>query len=294
SPAPYAYRNHTQFVLTADGKPGYHRAESASIVAIDHCAIIDTMLDEKLRHWSDDNNVTSHQRLVSAGSTNKGQAIEVHLRLGINTGESATYLDESSQNGNHDLNQDVIHEVVGEYRYRISPGSFFQVNTVVATLIVAHVVSELNLNGHENVLDLYCGVGLFTVPIAVRAGTVIGVESNLIAASDAMINLAEFKNARVMALESSRALATWETPASFDAVVVDPPRAGIDQLTLNEMQRLSAPQIIYVSCDPATLARDARLLCDRGYRMSTIQPFDMFPQTHHVETVATFTKIADV
>jgi 23S rRNA (uracil1939-C5)-methyltransferase len=138
-------------------------------------------------------------------------------------------------------------------------------------------------------LDLYCGVGLFTLPLAKRFRHVIGIESNAVAikharrnARDAGLNNTEFHAETVTAWLKNKA----ETLRNVDAVLLDPPRVGAEKATIQAILRLRPRRISYVSCDPATLARDLKALLHAGYTLTTIEGFDMFPQTHHVETVA--------
>jgi len=154
---------------------------------------------------------------------------------------------------------------------------------------VAEVLAALALRGKERVLDLYCGVGLFTLPIAAQAKAVFGVEANAVATEDARHNAAPFPQVKIITDTVENALKRKEIRQQrWDAVVVDPPRAGVERKALEQIVALRPPKLVYVSCDPATLARDAKVLCDSGYALLVAQPLDMFPQTHHVETVAVF------
>jgi 23S rRNA (uracil1939-C5)-methyltransferase len=140
----------------------------------------------------------------------------------------------------------------------------------------------------EMALDLYCGVGLFTLPLSRRFKQVIGVESNPIATRFARRNLqqAQLENARVI----NAGVADWikssaARSAKVDFVLLDPPRAGAESAVIKQIIDFRAPRICYVSCDPATLARDLRKLSAGGYVIESLSAFDLFPQTHHVETV---------
>ena len=178
-------------------------------------------------------------------------------------------------------------EKVGTYSYAVSPESFFQVNSQVAALLVAEVMRALDLTGNEDVLDLYCGVGLFTLPIAEYARAVLGVENSETAMDDARMNLRGRSNMRLLLADVMQAMYSKDISRNkWDAVVLDPPRAGMEHEALVGLGKLQAPKIIYVSCDPATLSRDLKYLCANGYALVYAQPLDMFPQTHHVETVA--------
>jgi 23S rRNA (uracil1939-C5)-methyltransferase len=136
------------------------------------------------------------------------------------------------------------------------------------------------------VLDLYCGVGLFTAFLAPAAGRVVGVEAFEPAVDDAAVNLDEFDNVELYLAAVEDALPALAGP--FDAALLDPPRAGCAPAALQALLAQRPARIVYVSCDPATLARDTRGLLDGGYVLDWVQPVDMFPQTYHIEAVARF------
>jgi 23S rRNA (uracil1939-C5)-methyltransferase len=191
-----------------------------------------------------------------------------------------------TSNANLDLRTGLT-EKIGSHSYVLSAASFFQVNSYVAPLLVNEVMAALNLQSTEDVLDLYCGVGLFTLPISESARAVLGVESSPSAVADARMNLRGHGNARLLLADVGQALGYKDvTRNRWDAIVLDPPRAGVAPQALVSLAKLHVAKLIYVSCDPATLARDLKYLCANGYTLSYAQPLDMFPQTHHVETVA--------
>jgi 23S rRNA (uracil1939-C5)-methyltransferase len=141
------------------------------------------------------------------------------------------------------------------------------------------------LGPNERVLDLYCGAGNFTLPLARRGVRVHGIERDAVAVAAAEANAARLglAGARFTCAPVARALAT--ATDAWDAIVLDPPRAGAADV-LGALAGLRAPRVLYVSCDPATLARDLRTLAAHGYRVARAQPVDLFPQTFHVEIVA--------
>lgn len=288
---PYNYRNHTQFVISANGKASYNVAGAATVIEVDECPIIDASLNDLL-HAKDTETSAIDQSMAHAKEAGVYHHLrEVHLRTGIRTHERMIVLEELGGRTSVAYGQSPLHEQIGEHTYIISPGSFFQVNTPVAELMVNEVLSSLALTGNERVLDLYCGVGLFTYPISAQASLVIGVESNPTAIQDARQNLATRPHARFITADVVDALVKDEVTAlSWDAVVLDPPRAGVAYEALQRLLALHAPQIVYVSCDPATLARDVRICVDNGYTIKRVQPLDMFPQTHHVECVVSMTR----
>lgn len=256
SPLSYGYRNRIQLTVSPDGKLGYRARGSHHVIEIDECPIA-----------ADELNLQLAKRF-------KPRADEVDLRIGTE-GEDR---------------RDKLLFRLNARLYRVTGDNFFQVNAQVAALLVDEVMAALKLSKDSNVLDLYCGVGLFTLPISELATYTLGVEENTIAVEDAKINAPQ---ARFVAADVKDALATRSIrDKRWNAIVLDPPRAGVEREALMRLIALNAPLIVYVSCDPATLARDAKLLCERGYQLDYAQPLDMFPQTHHVETVAVFVERA--
>jgi 23S rRNA (uracil1939-C5)-methyltransferase len=174
--------------------------------------------------------------------------------------------------------------VAGE-RYRFGAGSFFQINHA----LLEPLVSEA-LVGAEGLraLDLYNGVGLFTLPLARRFTEVVAVEGNVSSAAYARLNLlnAGLSNAAVEVSNVGEWMSAHAVDRqTFDFVLLDPPRAGLEPEAAQALLTMRPEHISYVSCDPATLARDLRSLLESDYQVSSIRAFDMFPQTHHVETV---------
>jgi 23S rRNA (uracil1939-C5)-methyltransferase len=177
-------------------------------------------------------------------------------------------------------------ERLGRYEYTVSAPSFFQVNTGAAERLVALVMEGLEPARKDRILDLYAGVGTFTLPLAAEAGETVAVEGEGSAIRDLRKNL---EHARLRAVvvpgDATRAL---EGLGRFDGAVVDPPRSGMRASALHHLVASCPRRIVYVSCDPATLARDAALLRDAGYKLARVTPVDLFPQTYHVEAVALF------
>jgi 23S rRNA (uracil1939-C5)-methyltransferase len=184
-----------------------------------------------------------------------------------------------------------VRVIAGE-RYRFDAACFFQINHALLDALVAAAIGD---ERGDVAVDLYCGVGLFTLPLARRFARVIGVEGNADAAryarrnlSDAALSNAEIKIAQVGDFLARRAARL----APVDLVLLDPPRAGAEHGAVAGIINLRPRRIVYVSCDPATLARDLRELVAHGYALDSLAAFDMFPQTHHVETVARLTRAA--
>jgi 23S rRNA (uracil1939-C5)-methyltransferase len=289
SPKSYGYRNHTQFVLSPRHRPGYYVGGTKTVLEVQDCPILDESLREMVRTNRSETSAVQDEIRSSPAADLLPHLRELHLRAGVNTGERVSLFELDDGSSVVLGGQQHLQERVGDYTYTYSPTSFFQVNTGMAELLVKVVMAALSLRGAERVLDLCCGVGLFTLPISDRAAFVLGVESDPTATQDAALNLAGHANAKVITADVGEALHDeLVRTATWDAVVLDPPRAGIERTALHRVCDLRARRIVYVSCDPATLARDARLICDSGYTIRWVQPMDMFPQTHHVETAAVF------
>ena len=174
---------------------------------------------------------------------------------------------------------------IGGERYRFGADSFFQINHALLEPLIQEATRDAE---GAQALDLYCGVGLFTLPLARRFRSVKGVEGSRAAARYARRNLADagLANAEVKTASVGGWLMEHATRLPpIDYVLLDPPRVGAEAETVAAINALRPRRISYVSCDPATLARDLRSLTENGYRLSSIRAFDMFPQTHHVETV---------
>jgi len=177
-------------------------------------------------------------------------------------------------------------EKIGDFEYRVSSPSFFQVNTAGAEKLVQLVLQGLDADGTDRVLDLYSGVGTFTLPLAAVAGEVVAIQGPGDAGRELRANIEEAEVwAEVMPGDAARALAD---AGSFDMAVVDPPRAGMTPDVLRGLVATGARRICYVSCDTATLARDAQALAAAGYTLVSATPVDLFPQTWHTESVAVF------
>jgi 23S rRNA (uracil1939-C5)-methyltransferase len=186
------------------------------------------------------------------------------------------------------VGRDYIEEEIAGRKYRLSANSFFQVNTEQAERLVRLVNEMLAPEGGETLLDLYCGVGVFGLALAKRVQQVIGIEENLYALEDAEANAQALGNVRLFAGRVEEILPNLHDPVQL--VVVDPPRSGIEPTALQALIGLSPRRIAYVSCDPASLARDLKALAAAGYTARRIQPVDMFPQTYHIESITLLEK----
>ena len=181
-----------------------------------------------------------------------------------------------------------IEDVLCGLRFRLSPRSFYQVNRDQAERLYETAMEKAQLTGTETVLDLYCGTGTITLALSRHAKQVIGVEIIPAAIVDAKENALRngVKNAEFFCADAAQAAKKFaEEGTKPDVIVVDPPRKGLDQQVIDAMVQMAPARIVYVSCDPATLARDLKRLEEQGYQTMEAEALDMFPRCHHVETV---------
>lgn len=184
---------------------------------------------------------------------------------------------------------------IGRLKFHISPRSFFQVNSEQAAVLYGKALEYANLKGEETVIDAYCGTGTITLFLAQKAHRAIGIEIVRPAIEDAKKNARDnsVKNAEFIVGDASAVMPRlYRQGVRPDVVVVDPPRAGCTEEVLKTFVHMNPQRIVYVSCNPATLARDMKLLHQLGYAPQKIQPVDLFSQTNHVETVALLEKIS--
>jgi len=287
-PNPWNYRNHMQFHLTNEGRLGYVGANGHTIIPITECHLlndtidtlwpqlefeVDTPIDRvSLRTDADDD-------LMLILESDELEAPELELEAGI----SVVHLTEEDalvMAGEDHLVMQVL-----ERAFHVSAGAFFQVNTVMAEKMVTHLLEKLPLPA-KTILDVYCGVGLFSAFLAPKCERLIGIELSPSAFEDFAVNLDEFDHVELYEGAAEDVIPHLEVEQAI--VLVDPPRAGVDKRALDGIRALDPPVIAYVSCDPSTLARDAARLIAGGYRLVNVTPFDMFPQTYHIESISLF------
>lgn len=192
--------------------------------------------------------------------------------------------------------KDYICDYIGEYKFNISALSFFQVNPVQTDVLYNKALEYANLSGNEVVFDAYCGTGTITLFLSQKAKKVYGVEIIEDAIKNAKINAKEnnISNAEFFVGKSEIIIPQLiQDGIRPDVIVVDPPRKGCDIKLLNAIGEAYPEKVVYVSCDPSTLARDLKILEEKGYKTVEVQPVDMFPMTKHVETVALMLRISD-
>ena len=182
-----------------------------------------------------------------------------------------------------------MHERLGDLNFLISPEAFFQTNTEMAEVLYGVAAERAGLRGHERVFDLYCGIGTIGLSLAARAREVAGVEIVEEAVADAIENarLNEITNASFYAGDIRLAMRDLvEQEGRPDVCVIDPPRAGLSAKVVRRVIEAGPERIVYVSCNPTTLAPNAAQLVEAGWRLRSVRPVDLFPQTPHIECVA--------
>jgi 23S rRNA (uracil1939-C5)-methyltransferase len=187
-----------------------------------------------------------------------------------------------------------LHEELGGIRLRVSPQAFLQTNTEMAERLYGLAVEYAQLTGFERVYDLYCGIGTIALTIAPRVAEVWGLELVEDAIADAIANarLNEIENARFYAGDVRLAMRELvQTAGRPDVAMIDPPRAGLSQKVVRRIIEAAPKRIVYVSCNPTTLAPNAAQLVEAGYELRKVAPVDMFPQTPHIECVAQLERV---
>jgi 23S rRNA (uracil1939-C5)-methyltransferase len=288
-PEPWNYRNHVQFHLTEAGKVGYVRASGGSVLEISECHLPEPSIDAlwcqlefepetNVERVSLRNGMDDDLMLVLESETPDTPELEIEAGISVaHVYEENTVVLAGS---------DHILMRVLDRDFKVSAASFFQVNTFMAGKMVEHLLAQLPITPSTTLLDVYCGVGLFSAFLAPKCGRVIGIESSESSCEDFTVNLDEFDNVELYEGEAEEVIPYLE--ANPDIVLVDPPRAGMDKAVVDGILKMNPRLIAYVSCDPSTLARDAARLINGGYTLKEVTPFDLFPQTYHIESISIF------
>ena len=268
APCQYGYRNHARFTVRREGKPGFVNRITRRFVEIDQCMLMTPGIN----------------RLSDSIRGRAQETSQVSIRYGINTDDWLIQPALKNPAIQTPTGQKHYTEELTGRKFRIASPSFFQVNTQQAERLAALVREMLDLSGGEFVVDAYAGVGTFAVLLADFARKVAAIEESSAAVRDASTNAAGAHNVEFLEGRTEDTLASLDERP--DAVILDPPRAGCHPDALAALIRLAPDRTVYVSCEPKALARDLDVLTRGGLRVQSVQPIDMFPQTHHVETAA--------
>lgn len=293
SPLEWHYRNAVQFHLTEDGQLGFQEPGSHRVIPIHECLLCEPAIEEILP-MLDFEAVPEIERVqVRAGS---GDEILIVLEsseltppdLDVDLPISAVFMGPEGVPPIVMAGEDYLVMEAQGRAFKVSAGSFFQVNTRQAENMVRYLLERLPVNPNTVLLEGYAGVGLFSVFLAPMVDRLVACEASAAAAADFAVNLDEFDHVALYEGAAEDVFPGLELQP--DLVLVDPPRTGIAIPALDALVSLNAPLITYISCDPATLSRDAKRLLAAGYRLDSVQPFDMFPQTYHIESISMFSK----
>lgn len=318
-------------LINGEVKIGFFAPRSHDIIDMESCLIQDEIGDKVVkltREWIEKFNIRPYN--VDGEYDEKGIVRHIMIRRGFTTNEVMVVLVTNGENLPHkeefvDLmvknipgiksviqninskktnvilglesktlwGEDTISDYIGDFRFNISPLSFFQVNPTQTEVLYGKALEYANLTGNEEVFDAYCGTGTITLFLSQKAKKVYGVEIIPQAIDNAWINAKENKveNVEFFVGESEVVIPDLiNKGVKADVVVVDPPRKGCDKKLLDAITNIDAKKIVYVSCDPSTLGRDLAILEENGYKTLEVQPVDMFPNTSHVENVAKLIK----
>ncbi len=278
---PWHYRNQMRFSVRRDGQPGLTARGTHRVLPLTCCPIAHEQINRALGVLSQVSNARP-QVLVRCGAASGQVLIQPH---------PTTEVAEQLVAAGLDLHSETMGEVLAGETFRIRPSSFFQTNTAQAEKMVQMVLNGVlapAMGGRDGltIADAYCGVGTFALLLARYVGKVIAIEESASAIKDAQWNLRDVSNVEILKGKTEDLLPVLAS--QLDGLVLDPPRAGCQQVVLDALVQHPIRRIVYVSCDPATLARDLHVLCHRypTYRLRSVQPLDMFPQTVHIECVA--------
>ena len=331
APTCYGYRNKAQYpVSSKKGRvfAGFFKAGTHQVVENDRCLILPEESDRVRKLVID---YVNHYRLSAYNEqTHKGLLRHIYVRRGAVSGQvlvclvvngrklphtedlverlkavpgfATLVLNVNTKQGNTILGAEnlilygkgYIEDTLCGLAFRLSPHSFYQVNHHQAQRLYEAAIAQAEITKDDTVLDLYCGVGTITLCMAKAAGRVIGVEVVEQAVLDARENAKRngIENAEFFCGDAGKAALELERQGIRpDVAVVDPPRKGLNADTIEALSRMSPRRIVYVSCDPATLARDVALLKERGYVLKNAQAADLFPRCAHIESIACLTHI---
>ena len=296
SPSPWNYRNYVQFHLGQHGELGYIAVDGEHLLPISECHLpldgINALwpqieLGEESGVYRLGMRQDSYDEimLIMEGEDPKPPEFSEDIPV------SAVYAPPDSRltvlaGGDH-----LVFKLL-DRNFQVSARSFFQVNGPIAEQMVQHVLDHLDFSGEPNALELYAGVGLFSAFLAPRVKHLTAVESAGSSCHDFAVNLDEFDNVDLYEAEAEEVIPALEDP--IDILVMDPPRAGLAPEVHDALGKLLPRQIAYISCDPATLARDLKKILQKGYELVSVTPFDQFPQTGHMESIVLMTRNSEV
>lgn len=283
----YGYRNKITLQVS-NGIIGLYEEDSNKIVDVDKCLLVSDKLNEIIDIIKRNINVNNCNKIVIRDTY---YGIMIIFYGSVNNEEVIKYLDKKvvsiyTYDNKYKCiyGEKYLYEMIGEYKYRISPDSFFQVNSRTVNKLYNKVVEyAIEDEKKDNLVDLYCGTGTIGIYLSKYFNNIIGIELNEQAVEDAKEN-AKINSVNNIEFYAGDVGKIINDQIKADVIIVDPPRSGLDKRTKDILLKIKANKIVYVSCNPLTLARDIKEL-DSGYDLGDITLVDMFPNTHHVESV---------
>lgn len=288
---PWHYRNHMRFSVNRSGQAGLTARGSHRVLPLESCPIAHEYINTALAVLSQQDNPRP-QVLIRCGSATRQMLLQ--------PAQQPEVIEQLAGAG-LDVHADTMEEVLAGETFRIRPSSFFQTNTAQAEKMAQMVIngllgadqvsSEAFISHPLTVVDAYCGVGTFALMLARHVAKVIAIEESASAIKDAQWNLRGVNNVEILKGKVEELLPALAE--QLDGLVIDPPRAGCQQVVLDALVQHPVARVVYVSCDPSTLARDLHILCHLHptYHLQSVQPLDMFPQTAHIECVAVLERV---
>ena len=265
---PYNYRNKADFSLNKDKLLGFKIRGTHKFLHVDYCHIMEEKINEILS--------------MLHGKSPKRKTHNITIRYGVRT---KTYLVQPEIDTDEiKTGQPYYTEILLQKEFQISAPSFFQVNTYQTEKLIQKILNYIT-DDDKTVVDTYAGVGTFTVFLAEKAEKVIAIEESRSACKNAQVNIKGYDNIIIYLCDKAEK-AILKPGINGDAIVIDPPRVGCSKEVLDGIVKKKIKKIIYISCEPSTLARDLKYLKERGYKLVELQPIDMFPQTYHIENLA--------
>ena len=289
APSAWNYRNQMQFHIGPEGKLGLVHQDGSKVLELRECHLplpaVDELwhlirVEEKLdiERVSVRADTQDETMIIFQAQESPSQEVEVLAGTSVAWSTPASW---QVLAGEPALEMRVLGEML-----RVSPDAFFQVNTALTSELVRQVLQAARIAPGQLAFDLYAGVGLFSLFLAKNGARVMAVESSPAACADFEVNLDPYPDIELY--ESQVDIALPAISAAPDLVIVDPPRAGLGREVVEMILEKHPARLVYVSCDPATLARDSRLLAGAGMLLEQVLPIDLFPQTYHIETISTW------
>lgn len=279
---PWNYRNHMRFSVDRDGRVGLTARGTRRVIPLTNCPIAQPRINDALAALAEE--PQPHPQALVRYGVATGQMLLVPAPLPATRARL--------ESAGLDVCEETMEEELGGVRFRIRPSSFFQTNTAQANVMARLALAELPSGPDVTLVDAYCGVGVFARLMAERAGRVLAIEESASAVRDARWNLRETPHVEIIQAKVEDDLP--QRTERIDGLIIDPPRAGCQRPVLDALVARRPPVVVYISCDPTTLARDLAYLCLKtgAYRLRSVRPLDMFPQTAHIENIATLDAIA--